>query len=658
MNLQISFCSEQSDLNDEHDFMVFHKYSDECTFGLIGAVCKVSGLPLADVLEVFGEYFLTYCMRHGYDKMLRTLGGDFISFVQNLDSLHALLSMTYKNISAPSFRCERETDGSVTLHYYTIRPGLYPIVLGLVKAVARDLYHQAASVKFLSKSQHIIEGGKTQEHVIFKVQLVDVKDQKKQLSVRNLEVFKPAVREGFQISADQFCHAFPYHIIFNEYLEIQQCGRMIQRVLNCPICVGMKMSELFDIIHPIMKFTIENIRTFINSVFMLGVRIRKNGHRFTLKGQMIWLEDIKHMIFISSPRISSLTELMEMNVFLSDIPLYDVTRELVLLNQQRIAEIDVAKQLDETTAKLKLTSKALENEQKKTEELLSQMLPKKIADDLKNGRQVKAEKFETATILFTDIVTFTNIASACPPMDIVNLLNELYNRFDQKTNDYEVYKVETIGDAYMVVSGVPTKTDKHAQPVADFAMEIVEEASKVRSPITGKPIQIRVGIHSGPVVAGVVGKKMPRYCLFGDTVNTASRMESHGVPGRIHMSGSTAKVLMNDDKSDYILRDRGVIEVKGKGSMNTYILIGKGIKTLNEPNDSNNTTINPDVDNQPSNVLLAVSAFLLIVSVMAGILICIIRQRKVGTINDDEIELEEPNCVDETTKLTGDKNTL
>ncbi|XP_052101287.1 guanylate cyclase soluble subunit beta-2-like isoform X3 [Mytilus californianus] len=579
---------EQSDLNDEHDFMVFHKYSDECTFGLIGAVCKVSGLPLADVLEVFGEYFLTYCMRHGYDKMLRTLGGDFISFVQNLDSLHALLSMTYKNISAPSFRCERETDGSVTLHYYTIRPGLYPIVLGLVKAVARDLYHQAASVKFLSKSQHIIEGGKTQEHVIFKVQLVDVKDQKKQLSVRNLEVFKPAVREGFQISADQFCHAFPYHIIFNERLEIQQCGRMIQRVLNCPICVGMKMSELFDIIHPIMKFTIENIRTFINSVFMLGVRIRKNGHRFTLKGQMIWLEDIKHMIFISSPRISSLTELMEMNVFLSDIPLYDVTRELVLLNQQRIAEIDVAKQLDETTAKLKLTSKALENEQKKTEELLSQMLPKKIADDLKNGRQVKAEKFETATILFTDIVTFTNIASACPPMDIVNLLNELYNRFDQKTNDYEVYKVETIGDAYMVVSGVPTKTDKHAQPVADFAMEIVEEASKVRSPITGKPIQIRVGIHSGPVVAGVVGKKMPRYCLFGDTVNTASRMESHGVPGRIHMSGSTAKVLMNDDKSDYILRDRGVIEVKGKGSMNTYILVGKGIKTLHEPNDSFN----------------------------------------------------------------------
>ncbi|VDI26455.1 guanylate cyclase soluble subunit beta, partial [Mytilus galloprovincialis] len=504
----------------------------------------------------------------------------------------------------------------------------------LVKAVARDLYHQAATVEFLSKSQHIMEGGKTQEHVIFKVQLVDVKDQKKQLTVRNMEVFKPAVREGFQISADQFCRAFPYHIIFNERLEIQQCGRMIQRVLNCPICVGMKMSELFDIVHPIMKFTIENIRTFINSVFMLGVRIYKNGHRFTLKGQMIWLEDIRHMIFISSPRISSLTELMEMNVFLSDIPLYDVTRELVLLNQQRIAEIDVAKQLDETTAKLKLTSKALENEQKKTEELLSQMLPKKIADDLKNGRQVKAEKFESATILFTDIVTFTNIASACPPMDIVNLLNELYNRFDQKTN--EVYKVETIGDAYMVVSGVPDKTDRHAQPVADFAMEIVEEASKVRSPITGQPIQIRVGIHSGPVVAGVVGKKMPRYCLFGDTVNTASRMESHGVPGRIHMSGSTAKVLMNDDKSFaiFLMED----------SENKF--------------DGNNTTVRPDVDNEPSNVLLAVSAFLLIVSVMAGILICIVRQRKVGTINDDEIELEEPNCVDETTKLTGDKNAL
>lgn len=170
------------------------------------------------------------------------------------------------------------------LEYILFLLYIYIFIIGLVKAVARDLYHQAATVEFLSKSQHIMEGGKTQEHVIFKVQLVDVKDQKKQLTVRNMEVFKPAVREGFQISADQFCRAFPYHIIFNERLEIQQCGRMIQRVLNCPICVGMKMSELFDIVHPIMKFTIENIRTFINSVFMLGVRIHKNGHRFTLKG--------------------------------------------------------------------------------------------------------------------------------------------------------------------------------------------------------------------------------------------------------------------------------------------------------------------------------------------------------------------------------------
>jgi len=151
------------------------------------------------------------------------------------------------------------------------------------------LYQQAASIQFLSKSQHVIEGGKTQEHVIFKVELEDSTEQKESKSIRTFEAFKPALRDGFQISADQFCNAFPYHIIFNEHLEIQQCGQMIQKVLNCQISVGMGMSELFDIIHPLMKFTIENIRTFINSVFMLGVRLFNNGHRFILKGMIFMI---------------------------------------------------------------------------------------------------------------------------------------------------------------------------------------------------------------------------------------------------------------------------------------------------------------------------------------------------------------------------------
>lgn len=192
------------------------------------------------------------------------------------------------------------------LHRFVI---YYNYLLGLVKAVARDLYQQAASVQFVSKSQHVTEGGKTQEHVIFKVQLRETKTAEKEASpIRTIDVYKPAVREGFQISAVQFCHAFPYHVIFNEKLEIQQCGRMIQRVVNCHIRVGMKMPELFDIVHPIMKFTIDNIRTFINSVFMLGVRFHSNGHRFTLKGICIMFSFLSPLtVRINAPVMSNIS---------------------------------------------------------------------------------------------------------------------------------------------------------------------------------------------------------------------------------------------------------------------------------------------------------------------------------------------------------------
>ncbi|XP_046380373.2 guanylate cyclase soluble subunit beta-2-like [Haliotis rufescens] len=581
---------------DEHDhFLVFYRYEDKLTFQLIGAVSKILDLSLEAVLEVFGDYFVSYCLRHGYDKMLKTLGGDMKSFIQNLDSLHSLLAFSYKNIEAPSFRCESHPDGSLMLHYYTTRPRLYPIVIGSVRAVGREIFKQKVDITVLEQSREVIDGGKTQEHTVFKVivhkglknERRSPEGQEERLSSGNMKVAVPTNISAFHLNAGQFCSAFPYHIIFDKYLKIRQCGVMIHKLCPVPIREGMAVTSLFRIIHPKMKLSLANIHKFINAVFLLSVsqdesETEGDNKAVVLKGQMMWLEASHHMIFIGSPRLTSLNELMEMNVYLADIPLYDVTRELVLLNQQRIAEIDIAKKLDETTAALKRTSQALEIEKQKTDVLLYQMLPPKVAHQLKNGRQVEAEKFDQVTILFSDIVTFTNMAAACTPMDIVNMLNNLYHRFDKSTNDHDIYKVETIGDAYMVVSGVPEPSTNHAKSVADFAMDMVQEAATVNSPATGKPLQIRVGVHTGPVVSGVVGMKMPRYCLFGDSVNTASRMESHGVPGRIHVSPTTFRCIRN---KGYQLKKRGQIQVKGKGEMTTYFLVGDKNRRVVEPDD-------------------------------------------------------------------------
>uniref|UniRef100_A0A8D2EHN0 guanylate cyclase n=1 Tax=Theropithecus gelada TaxID=9565 RepID=A0A8D2EHN0_THEGE len=154
---------------------------------------------------------------------------------------------------------------------------------------------------------------------------------------------------------------------------------------------------------------------------------------------------------------------------------------------------------------------------------------------------------------------------------IVNMLNSMYSKFDRLTSVHAVYKVETIGDAYMVVEGVPVPTGSHAQRVANFALGMRISAKEVMNPVTGEPIQIRVGIHIGPVLAGVVGDKMPQYCLFGDTVNTASRMESHGLPNKVHLSPTAYRYALKNQ--GFEITERGEIEVKGKGKMTTYFLI-------------------------------------------------------------------------------------
>ncbi|XP_070538684.1 retinal guanylyl cyclase 2-like isoform X1 [Ptychodera flava] len=218
----------------------------------------------------------------------------------------------------------------------------------------------------------------------------------------------------------------------------------------------------------------------------------------------------------------------------------------------------------------------LAEEKKKTDMLLYRMLPPSVAESLKLGRQIEAESFSEVTIFFSDIVGFTTISAMSTPLQVVDFLNDLYTMFDDILSAYDCYKVETIGDAYMVVSGLPIRNgNKHAGEIATLALDLLHAAGfkfKIRH-MPDKPLKLRIGLHTGPCVAGVVGLTMPRYCLFGDTVNTTSRMESTGQAFRIHINESVVKKLA--ELGGYHTQLRGEVVLKGKGIAKTHWLTGK-----------------------------------------------------------------------------------
>jgi class 3 adenylate cyclase len=209
-------------------------------------------------------------------------------------------------------------------------------------------------------------------------------------------------------------------------------------------------------------------------------------------------------------------------------------------------------------------------EQERSEGLLLNVLPAPIADRLKQGEQVIADRFPEVTVLFADLVDFTASSDRSSPERVVQVLADLFTAFDRLAARHGLEKIKTVGDAYMVAGGLPVPRPDHAQAVAEMALAVQEEAGRHRDP-AGRPLQVRIGIDSGPVVAGVIGTAKFSYDLWGDTVNTASRMESTGVAGCIQVTDRAYRRL----RDRYRFERRGPVQVKGKGELVTWFLVGR-----------------------------------------------------------------------------------
>ncbi|KAH8232517.1 hypothetical protein KR032_008483, partial [Drosophila birchii] len=672
----------------EGQFLVRQIYDDEITYNLIGAAVEILNIPADDILELFGKTFFEFCQDSGYDKILQVLGATPRDFLQNLDALHDHLGTLYPGMRAPSFRCT-EKDGELLLHYYSERPGLEHIVIGIVKAVASKLHgveveidivkrkgepiDEAEKERAIAREQQQLEADATTmatgmgtgaatvvlapssqdaernnnhngsnnnglanngnvnvnnnndgqqiasetepslglntcpmaqdsfdcdpdkeqkclrllknksddieryDHVQFLIREINVA-AKSQVDAKKDEVPDDMefLCEAPLISPATFCKVFPFHLMFDRQMKIVQAGKAVSRVIPRVAEENCSLIEVVEAIRPHLQLNFENILSHINTIYVLqtrqGAMSSRHEQRFLrLKGQMMYIPETDRILFQCYPSVMNLDDLTKKGLYISDVPLHDAARDLVLLSEKFEAEYKLTKNLEMLTDKLQQTFRDLESEKQKTDRLLYSVLPKSVANELRHQRPVPPKRYDSVTLMFSGIVGFGQYCAANTDPDgamkIVKMLNELYTVFDALTDskrNLNVYKVETVGDKYMAVSGLPDHCEDHAKCMARVALDMMDMAKNVK--MGSDPVQITIGIHSGEVVTGVIGNRVPRYCLFGNTVNLTSRTETTGVPGRINVSEETYRLLclaINQDDS-FNLEYRGPVIMKGK----------------------------------------------------------------------------------------------
>ncbi|KAM9399240.1 guanylate cyclase soluble subunit alpha-1-like isoform 1-T1 [Salvelinus alpinus] len=537
-----------------------------------------------DALKVsLGEELFQTCFDED-GHILRVVGGALSDF---LNSFNVLLKQgsvpnppepaalqanperitDHVNNEAASVLCLDKDLGLHTVYYFNPGQTTEFFFPGVIKAAARLLYDTTVEVLRVMEMEMDLQGG-TKESVS-PLQFQAGPRQPSLLYsvvVKDAKSLSPSPMRATSVGTmpiSLFSSTFPFHLFLDQDLGLLQIGDGLRKRLSRKD--GLRrpaaFQEHFAIVTPQIRCTFQGILTMLNTQFIIRIKHQggsmadDTGRLMDLKGQMICISESNAILFLGSPCVDKLEELTGRGLYLSDIPIHNALRDVVLVGEQAKAQDGLKKRLGKAKAALEHAHLALEEEKKRTVDLLFTIFPGTVAQELWQGHTVDAREFEHVTMLFSDIVGFTAVCSRCTPMQVVTMLNELYTRFDHHCGELDVYKVETIGDAYCVAGGLHKESETHAVQIALMALKMMELSDEVRTP-TGEPIKMRIGLHTGSVLAGVVGVMMPRYCLFGNNVTLANKFESCSVPRRINVSPTTHRLLKDCPEFVFIPRTR------------------------------------------------------------------------------------------------------
>ncbi|XP_032673100.1 soluble guanylate cyclase 89Da-like isoform X2 [Odontomachus brunneus] len=572
--------------------MVFNTrqtYSDELMTNLAAALAAYTGDSMDNIMQFFGRCFVRFFSNLGYDCTVKATGRYFCDFLQSVDNIHMQMRFTYPKMKSPSMYTTHVDPQGVVLVYRSTRQGFTHYLMGQLFQIAKDLYDTELNIRVLETSNNI--PGSRNVMVKFRIDFDNC-----QYIAKNNRMKTPLGRELPPISCTFFLRLFPFGVVMNKEMRILGAGdKLLQAWGGTTSILSKHVTEVFKLRRPKgISFTWGNVMYLHSVIFELEL-IRANDHHtvvnsgdtpstsssldrrgsqgarsILLKGQMRYIEDIKAIIFLCSPLINSLDELLNMGLYLNDLNPHGMSKELVLAGWQHCGRLEMMfERAEQRSTELEDSYALLDRWKNKSDELLYSMIPQTVADRLRAGASPLStcESFESITVLFCELCDF-DYSTIEGAMDIVSSMNAVFSCFDTLMDQFNVYKVETVGRVYMAASGAPDRNENHAQNIADVSLQLIEHVRSLKLP-SGLDIRIRIGIHSGPAVAGVVGIKVPRYCFFGDTVNTASRMQTTSLTGKVHISSST-KALLPEGR--YRTESRGVVWVKGKGDMETYWL--------------------------------------------------------------------------------------
>ncbi|CAD5214637.1 unnamed protein product [Bursaphelenchus xylophilus] len=621
--------------------IVNQHYDDQTTFGLVSSICVLTRIPREEVWEQYGRYFCIYVMENGWDELLRSLSPDlrasFVAkvyiltlagFLNNMDSFHYFIDhVVYKaNMKGPSFRCEEGDGNTIVLHYLSSRSGLYPIVKGLLRELAKRVYGLEIEITIQGRTQKVVQfssGERMEEHVVFNI--ATKQEDGSVNSLRDLPIIQNDNTGEWQlhVNHDDFQHLMPYHFVVDRDCKLVQVGsRLVEHISEEMLQPGTPISRIFEIHRPQITLEFENICNFINGVFVLQSRsipllvqnqqqasqghgsknsqhssdpvepAMINAQHLKLKGQMI-LIDNDHLIYLCSPYVRTVSELDRFGLKLSSFPLHDSTRDLILLNQQRMSDVEDHLKLDQSTQEAEALAEELARKEQLLEALKHDILPGAVASQISQGKHVPARVFDMVTVMYVDVPTFQDLLSTYKPSQVINIIDDLFSRFDRLVHLHDIYNIAGIGETYFCVSGVPEPTLDHAETMIHVALGLEWKARAVMDSKKEESLRVRCGIHTGSVIAGVVGEKHMRYAVYGDCMNVAMRMPQDASGGRIIITEATRQAAETTGRFD--LESRGMTQIADFEPMPTYYVKKSYKKSIweiiNRPRDENVNSI-------------------------------------------------------------------